>query len=76
MIYFFICKLKGKTWPKRILLTKNANVSFLYHIVTGDEEWVSHANRKCEKQWLPQNVKPMPTSKPELHLQKLLVDFV
>jgi histone-lysine N-methyltransferase SETMAR len=46
---------------------------FLDQIVTGDEKWILYVNIKRKKQWLSRGQKPVPTAKPDLHPQKIML---
>lgn len=41
--------------------------SFWQQIITDDEKWYLHINRKRKRKWLSQDMKPVPPAKPGLH---------
>lgn len=58
--------LEDRTQPFAIcstFLIKNKN---LQCVLTGDEKWVLHQNRKWKTQWLSRNERPIPKPKPDL----------
>jgi histone-lysine N-methyltransferase SETMAR len=55
------------------LLSRNTREPFLDRIVTGDEKWVLYVNVKRRKQWLSRGQTPLPTAKPGLHPQKIML---
>ena len=55
------------------LLLRNQNYSFLNQIVTCDEKWILHNNRKRLAQWLDADNAPQHFSKPKLHQKKVIV---
>lgn len=50
---------------------RHVNISYLYKILTFDEKFVWHVNRK--RHWLSQNEKSVPIPNSELHLHKSLL---
>jgi histone-lysine N-methyltransferase SETMAR len=55
------------------LLSRQEQEPFLRRIVTGDEKWVLYTNVKRRNQWLTPGQKPVPTTKPGLHPNKVLL---
>jgi histone-lysine N-methyltransferase SETMAR len=55
------------------LITRQEREPFLHRIVTGDEKWVLYVNAKRTNQWLFPGQTPVPTAKPGLHPQKVLL---
>lgn len=57
----------------RLHLERNENASFLHRIVTCDEKWVIHHNRRRSAQWLDMDKAPLHCPKPDLHPKKTMV---
>ncbi len=55
------------------LITRQKREPFLHRIVTGDEKWVPYVNTKRKTQWLSPGQQPVPTAKPGLHPQKVML---
>ena len=55
------------------LMTRQEREPSLHRIVTGDEKWVLYVNTKRKNQWLSPGQQPVPTAKPGLHPQKVLL---
>jgi [histone H3]-lysine36 N-dimethyltransferase SETMAR len=54
-------------------LQHHATDDALEHLVTGDEKWVLYVNHTRKRQWLGPGEKGVPTPKPELHPEKVLL---
>lgn len=55
------------------LLSRNKAEPFLNRIVTCDEKWILHDNRKRSSQWLDKDEPPRHCSKRDIHQKKLMV---
>ena len=57
----------------RMLLERNAKDPFLDRIITCDEKWVIHQNRRRSAQWLDHDKPPLHCPKPDLHPKKTMI---
>lgn len=57
----------------QMLLDRNKSESFLDRIVTCDEKWVIHHNRRRSAQWLDADQPPLHCPKPDLHPKKTML---
>lgn len=55
------------------LLSMKRTYNWLNHLITGDEKWVMYTNYTMKRQWLRSKQKPVPTPKPELHAEKVML---
>lgn len=57
----------------RKLLERNETDPFLHCIITCDEKWVIHHNRRRSAQWLDADEAPLHCPKPDLHPKKTMI---
>ena len=55
------------------LVIRQEKEPFLHQIVTGDEKWVLYENPKRGTQWFSTSQEPIPTHKPKLNPDKVLL---
>jgi len=54
-------------------LSRYERLSFLPHIVTGDEKWITTVNLRRKRQWVGPGSTPSPDVKPEVHQHKIML---
>ncbi len=55
------------------LLCLKRTYQWLDHLITGDEKWVLYTNYTRKRQWLKSGEAPKPTSKVDLHPEKVML---
>jgi histone-lysine N-methyltransferase SETMAR len=54
-------------------LSRHEIKSFLPHIITGDEKWITYVNLSRKRQWVGPGSTPSPDVKPDVHEHKIML---